>query len=330
MGMKRDMQDQIERYRAFCSSETSVPIFCRDWWLDAVAAQKWGAVLIESEGRVAAAMPYVVGRRFAQPVILQPPLTQFLGPWLAPCAGREQKRLETEKELLQQLFAQLPYTAGFRQTWHRDRTNWLPLHWLGYSQTTRYTYRLEDLTDLEAVWSGFSSNIRREIRKAEGRFGLRLRKSPTIDHLLDLAERTFRRQGRGLPYERSIVQRIEAACRERAQSRILIAEDAQGRAHAGCYLVWDSESAYYLLGGGDPELRNSGAMSLVMWEAIRFSAEVSDSFDFEGSMIESIERFFRAFGALQTPYFAISRSSSCALLLANALSDCARLRAKRR
>jgi hypothetical protein len=97
------------------------------------------------------------------------------------------------------------------------------------------------------------------------------------------------------------VQRIEAACRERAQSRILIAEDAQGRAHAGCYLVWDSESAYYLLGGGDPELRNSGAMSLVMWEAIRFSAEVSDSFDFEGSMIESIERFFRAFGALQTP-----------------------------
>jgi hypothetical protein len=126
MGMKRDMQDQIERYRAFCSSETSVPIFCRDWWLDAVAAQKWGAVLIESEGRVAAAMPYVVGRRFAQPVILQPPLTQFLGPWLAPCAGREQKRLETEKELLQQLFAQLPYTAGFRQTWHRDRTNWLP------------------------------------------------------------------------------------------------------------------------------------------------------------------------------------------------------------
>jgi phosphatidate phosphatase APP1 len=33
-------------------------------------------------------------------------------------------------------------------------------------------------------------------------------------------------------------------------------------------------------------------------------------FDFEGSMIEPIERFFRGFGAVQTPYFHVSRSSS--------------------
>jgi len=47
-----------------------------------------------------------------------------------------------------------------------------------------------------------------------------------------------------------------------------------------------------------------------VWHAIKHSATVTKSFDFEGSMIEPIERFFRAFGAIQTPYFAISKTPS--------------------
>ena len=63
------------------------------------------------------------------------------------------------------------------------------------------------------------------------------------------------------------------------------------------------------MGGADPELRNSGATSLLMWEAIQFAATVTKKFDFEGSMIESVERFVRAFGARQIPYFQITRMS---------------------
>ena len=50
--------------------------------------------------------------------------------------------------------------------------------------------------------------------------------------------------------------------------------------HAGVYIVWDSNSAYYIMGGGDPELRSSGATTLCMWEAIKFSASVTACFDF--------------------------------------------------
>jgi hypothetical protein len=64
------------------------------------------------------------------------------------------------------------------------------------------------------------------------------------------------------------------------------------------------------MGGGDPHLRTSGAGSLVLWEAIKFAATVSEQFDFEGSMIEPVERFFRAFGGTPTPYFSIQKLSS--------------------
>ncbi|MNZ86002.1 hypothetical protein D3C78_1048120 [compost metagenome] len=91
---------------------------------------------------------------------------------------------------------------------------------------------------------------------------------------------------------------------------MFIAEDDQGRRHAGVYLIWDENSAYYLMGGGDPELRNSGATSLCMWEAIRFSATVTRRFDFEGSMLEPVEHFFRAFGAIQQPFSCASKTPS--------------------
>ena len=51
-------------------------------------------------------------------------------------------------------------------------------------------------------------------------------------------------------------------------------------------------------------------MSLAMWRSIQFSASVSEIFDFEGSMIKPIQRFFRGFGALQTPYFSITHAPS--------------------
>ncbi len=78
------------------------------------------------------------------------------------------------------------------------------------------------------------------------------------------------------------------------------------------YVVWDRHAAYYLLGGGDPELRTSGASSLLMWEAILRAREVTDVFDFEGSMLKPVERFFRAFGGHQTPYLYVSRTGALA------------------
>ena len=89
--------------------------------------------------------------------------------------------------------------------------------------------------------------------------------------------------------------------------------------HAGVYLVSDSRSVYYLLGGSDPELRNSGATSLLMWEAIRWASEQGKQFDFEGSIVEPIERFVRSFGARQTPFFKIEKHPSLILRLYRAL-----------
>lgn len=321
--MPRDScsQSRKTRYRQLCASDGSVPIFCQDWWLDNVTQGKWDVALVEKDGRVLAAMPYAMRRRMGSRCIQQPALTQFSGPWLAPVGGKVQNRLGVEKDLCEALIDQLPAFDYFLQNWHFSMTNWMPFHWRGFRQTTRYTYRLPDLGNLDRVWEGFSPNIRRDLRKAQNRFSLVLREAPEIEDFIDLNKMTFERQGRAPPYSRDFVRRLDAVCADKRCRKIFIAEDAEGRAHAGAYVVWDENSAYYLMGGGDPALRTSGATSLVMWEAIRFSAKVTRSFDFEGSMIEPVERFFRAFGATQTPYHQVFKTSSRLLFALRALKE---------
>jgi hypothetical protein len=72
-------------------------------------------------------------------------------------------------------------------------------------------------------------------------------------------------------------------------------------------LVWDRKRAYYLAGGGDPTLRTSGATALLLWKMMQFASGRSAVFDFEGSQIPAVERFFRAFGASQVWYHEISK-----------------------
>jgi len=91
--------------------------------------------------------------------------------------------------------------------------------------------------------------------------------------------------------------------------------DAQNNLHAALYLVYDKNCAYYLLGGADPEFRSSGAMYLNVFEAIKYSADFTDRFDFEGSVVPQIESMFRSFGATQKQYFRIIKNKSILLNL---------------
>ena len=88
---------------------------------------------------------------------------------------------------------------------------------------------------------------------------------------------------------------------------MLFARDEARRIHAVAWAVWDKHAAYYLLAGADPHLRNSGASSLLAWEALMRAREHTDVFDFHGSMLQPVERFFRAFGGRQTPYLSVTR-----------------------
>ena len=283
------------------------PIFHQPWWLDAVAPGRWDAATVDRGGRTVAALPFVVRGPRKLRVLSQPPLTPFLGPWIAHEEGAKYDTgLRDQMELHALLEEKLPAAVAFRQNFSTSMMNCLPFVWAGYRVEVRYTYLLEDLSSEQALWDGLAGNIRREVRKAKRR--LEVREATDVDRFHGVWRKTFERQGVAAP-DRARLERIDAACGKRDARAILFACDEAERVHAVAYLVWDRRTTYYLMGGGDPHLRTSGAGSLLMWEAIRRARAVSQVFDFEGSMLRPVERFFRAFGGRQTPYPHVTRAT---------------------
>ncbi|MGZ4268315.1 MAG: GNAT family N-acetyltransferase [Solirubrobacteraceae bacterium] len=283
-------------------------VFEQPWWLDGVAPGRWSEAVVRRGDDVVARLPYTSRRRYGLTTIVQPHLTQTLGPWLTPTTCKYAKRLESEKRLLGQLIEGLPRFDFFRMNFSPALTNWLPFYWAGFEATVRYTYRIEDLSDLDRVHSEFQEGVRRGIRKAQT--ALEVDHDYPLDHLLRLNAETFARQGLRPPYSDAFVRRLDAACAARGARRILGAIDADGRAHAALYVVWDERTLYPLINARDPELQAFGSNTLLYWEAIRLASEVSAVFDFEGSMLEPIEHFVRAFGGRQTPYFSVWKAGA--------------------
>lgn len=316
------MTENIDLYRTLCDQEHSIPLFSQAWWLNATAGPgNWDVALVKKGDAILASLPYALKKRYGFTLLSQPALTQTLGPWLRKSEGKSAKRLAQEKDWMEGLIDQLPDFDYYAQNWSWQISNWLPFYWRGYRQTLRYTYVLPDLSNLNAIWKEAQVNVRTDVRKAQDRFGMHVRDDLPLDDFIRLNKLTFSRQRMALPYSEEYVKRLDKACVKRQARKILIAEDQDGKQHAGVYIVWDKNSAYYLMGGGDPELRNSGATSLCMWEAIKFAATVTNRFDFEGSMIEPVERFFRAFGGVQTPYFAVHKTPSRVLRTINFLRE---------
>ncbi|MGA9307173.1 MAG: GNAT family N-acetyltransferase, partial [Candidatus Sulfotelmatobacter sp.] len=103
------------------------------------------------------------------------------------------------------------------------------------------------------------------------------------------------------------VCRLDAACSKNAGRKIFAGVDSQGRVHAAVYVAWAGNTAYTLMGGGDPEHRQSNAYRLVSWEAMIFASSIAKRFDFVGSMLPQVEPVFRGLGANQVPYFSIMK-----------------------
>jgi len=282
-------------------------IFSQPWWLDAVAPGSWDEVKVEKGGKLVARQPFVYREtRFGRSLCM-PKLTQTLGPWIDVGDGHLTKQLSKYKALGSELIQKLPNFVNFSQSFHYSIDNWLPWYWADFKQTTRYTYVIESLTDHEALWNGLASGIKTDIRKAKKT--VRVHMDDKLDAFMMLNKKVFERQKIKQPYSRGVVDRVHAACASQNQNRIFVARDESGRAHAGVYLVWDNDTAYYLMGGGDPDFRSSGATSYCLWEAIKFASLVTKKFDFEGSMIEPVERFVRGFGGRPLPYMVISKMS---------------------
>ena len=302
-----------EKYIKFCKFEKDIPIFSCNWWLDAVCGEdNWDVELFEKGGEIFASMPYYKIRKARFNLLIMPKLTQTLGIYIKyPKSQKYYKKLSWEKKAMSMIINKLPKVDYFSQNFHHSIGNWLPFYWAGYEQTTRYSYLIDATAGgvMDLVEDGFENDIRRRIKKTISS-GVEVFEGEDIGLFYELNKMTFARKSVDMPYSFEFIGNLYKKCKENNAVKMFFAKDKNGAILAASFLVHDKNVVYYLMGGINPAKKELGAMDLVLFESIKFAMQSKRAFDFEGSMIESIEKYFRAFGAIQKPYYSISKINS--------------------
>ncbi len=181
-----------------------------------------------------------------------------------------------------------------------------PFQWKNFSVSPKYTYILNLNEDVNCLWDHFSSQRRKSIRKAEND-KLIVKKVTNFNETRTLIEKTFNRQNKKINLQ--VLDNILNIFADESNSFAFVAY-ADKRPIAVTFCLFDSHSAYYILGGYDEKFKHHGAGAITMWEAIQYAKKMGlRNFDFEGSMIPSVEEYFREFGGRLTPFYKISRTA---------------------
>lgn len=292
-------------------------IFGESWWLDAASDGAWGRVSVTEGDSEAASFPYA-RRTMARGIIRlgNPLLTPRLPLRIThPSDSKPATRANREIATTEELLSCLPRHHLFVGALDYDVVNPQPWVWCGFDVQVRASQIIGDVLDTERCWSDLAGSTRRAVRKAERSVD---EVSPgSVDDLWTVVTSTFERQGLDVQFDRAVLERLHRAASRAGQGEILTAR-IDGQPVASVFIVWDSRRTTYLVGGADTDKRSSGAMSLLLWESIRRASSRSESFDFEGSMLPGVARFFRTFGAQPVPYLRVVGGSRLARVMVGA------------
>lgn len=193
----------------------------------------------------------------------------------------------------------------------------------------RITWRINDISDLDDVQSHFSTNKKRQIKKAadlivsitfpsvpssKNKSVLEPISAITPEQFYDLHALWLSERGRRITYGREYFQHLAYAAFEH-HSAAIISLRKSGKAnelYACAFLVFDEATCYYLIPTFNPRYADSGAGARLALESIRFAHEQGCRiFDFEGgNNSPSIANHYKQFGTTPTEYFTLERYSN--------------------
>lgn len=309
-----------ELYREYCKTATDMPIFMSDWWLDAVCAGKEWDVLLRTNanGKIEAAMPYLLRKRAWMRYIVMPQQSQIGGIWIVN-EDSESDSKNRVAEICRDFVGQLEKLglSYYYQHFPIGSPAAEEMRALGFKVQGRVTYRIEDLSDLDKVINAFSKNKKRQLQKA---LSLHAETNMGVEDFYRFHTRCLQEQGKQISYSREFLLVLERKTSRLQQSQILTICNADNEVLAAAFLVWDKHSMYYLIPCYSPQHKDSGASALLVLEAIKLARKKGVAFDFEGSMIRGVANHYRQFGSTATRYYSVERYYKWYFWFANAIN----------
>ena len=214
---------------------------------------------------------------------------------------------ETRERLIEQLLSQLPKYDVLKidlSLMIRPDTKFPSAFKVSEKRTN-----LIQLNSEQEIYTNFKPALKRQIKKSA--LSLSIYETEDIVLFYSLHQKTFLKQNKqpGIPF--AVYQQYWNTCKTNACGKLFFIRDNEHQVHAALWLAYDEDTAYYLAGGTDAAYYGSGAMSGLMWHGIQWALRMNKkTFDFEGSMLPSIDRFFKNFSPQEVHYLQLKKVNS--------------------
>lgn len=307
-----------ELYKNICSSVPQVPVFAKDWWLDAVS-NNWSAAVARKGDQVTGIWPYTLQHRLGIPILRNPLLTPYMGPVVFfPADIKESNKDSFEHDTIAALYSQLPQASVWHLSLHPGNKQAGLYRSNGLVPEVQQTFLIDLLPDEATLQGNMKESLRRNIRAAEKE--ITITDDPSqLPLLYEYQKHTLSGKGVSQPYGLAEMQQLMAACTTHHSAALWVARKGSDVA-ALVWNVWDKERSYYFMGAQQPGGDSYRAMSALLWHAIRQAKERGNRyFDLEGSMDLGVERFFRGFGGTRELYLVLKKNDSLLWRLVKAL-----------
>jgi hypothetical protein len=264
-------------------------IYGYSWYLDNVADDWWGLV----EGDYESVMPLVWNDKLLKTKqIYQPFLTQQLGLFSMNICSKA--RIEFFLNAIPAEFRYVDMQLNFLNTDIAEFKNW--------KIELRTNFILDLKRPYEEIQKGYSNNLRRILKKQT---------EANLYATTDLKPETFISQVRefhtaqknNIPeafYHTAL--RVIYNCLHRGQGTIFAIFDTEKRLCAAAFIVFDSYRLVNVINFSTEIGKELNAMHFLFDGLIQNNANTLKIFDFEGSNIEGVARFYESFGAINQPY----------------------------
>ncbi|MDD3322403.1 MAG: hypothetical protein PHS59_13270 [Paludibacter sp.] len=277
----RNSSIDYEKWNECISKSFNSLTYAYSWFLD-VVSPGWEALVSENYEYV---MPLPAKSKYKIPYLVQPVLTQQLGIFSPN---------EINEEIVINFIKEIPY---YSYELNLNEKNF-------YSKAFIYPNYILDLNQpYKNLQNSFSKNTKRNIDKAK-KLKLVVKKDISLN---DFLEFYYGIDKKFLYVQKAILENVIQTGYTNNSVSLYGVYSAQNELIASLFILHSLNRLTYLLPVSNAEGKNSSAMFYLIDYLIKKEANKNICFDFEGSRIEGIARFYRGFGAKNHPYYILKR-----------------------
>lgn len=269
-----------------CVASTEAPQpYGFSWYLNWLAPS-WDAVIY---GDYDVIMPIFPQRKFGLNFTTRPFGTQSTGPFA---------KIQLSSKWVEAIVNYAMSTLQYGEFFLAPQTP-LPKNW---TSTSYANYVLHTLDCYEGLYSGYSTQNKRSIKKAN-KVALEWAQWSSVDEAISLWKVNTQEQTNITDENIGQLKKLLEFCHYQNRGKLYAVRDEYNQLAGAQFWIHHHGRSTLLLNATSPWGKDNGISAWLIDQHIRTLAGTDYIIDFEGSSIEGLERFYKGFGAHSKPFY---------------------------